>query len=59
MLTAKNNGVIYFGKNVSMSLFLSKIKTNGTDKTQFGVKMFSKKLYGRLPDFAEGCYGNW
>ncbi len=21
--------------------------------------MFNKKLYGKMPNFPEGCYGNW
>ena len=27
--------------------------------TSFSVMMFSKKIYGKLPQYPRGHYGNW
>ena len=48
----KNNAVAYFGKNMSISYFMEKTQIKSSEKMQFGVRMFSKKLYGRLPEYA-------
>ncbi len=35
------------------------IKKPPTSKVNFTVPMFSKKLYGMMPNTPSGCYGNW
>ena len=57
--TAKNNGVVYFAKGLKIAEVLQKVKTNTDKKIAFSLKMFSKKLYGKIVSKTNGCYGNW
>ena len=45
----KNNGNIYFAKNVSFPQMLELIKKSSQIKAFFTVFMFNKKLYGQMP----------
>lgn len=56
--TTKNNGVMYFSKNMSFESIIEKSKTASNNKVVFSVKMFTKKLYGKLVGFPSGCYAN-
>ena len=56
--TTKNNGAMYFSKNMSFESIIEKSKANSSNKVVFSVKMFTKKLYGKLVGFPSGCYGN-
>ena len=55
----KNNGTMYFAKNVEFPQFLELIKKSSTNRVNFTLNMFSKKLYGKMPEVEGGCYGNW
>lgn len=57
--TSKNNGVMYFAKNMSIKSMIEKSKASSSSKTKFCVKMFHKTLYGKLPNKPKGCYANW
>lgn len=56
---AKNNGNIYFAKNVTFPSLLESVKKSSTSRVNFTVMMFNKKLYGKMPSVEGGCYGNW
>jgi len=55
----KNNGNLYFAKNIKFPQFLEMIKKTSPSRVNFTVMMFSKKLYGKMPEVEGGCYGNW
>ena len=50
---------MYFAKNVEFPQFLELIKKSSTNRVNFTLNMFSKKLYGKMPEVEGGCYGNW
>lgn len=45
----KNNGNIYFAKNLAFPQILELIKKPSQTKAFFTVLMFNKKLYGKMP----------
>ena len=55
----KNNGIMYFSKNMEFGDIMQLVKKPPTAKANFTVPMFSKKLYGMMPNAPAGCYGNW
>ncbi len=44
---------------MSFESIQEKVKASSNTKVNFSVKMFTKKLYGRLNAFPVGSYGNF
>lgn len=57
--TMKSNGQVFFCKGLEWASVLELTKKTSTNRIQFSVMMFSKKLYGRMTASPKGCYGNW